>query len=427
MLYLTHFLQNNGQVFHNIHAFHKAPETQYLQGFPAFLLFSFFLSCAIICFALKNKKIGENMTPLTIYQDNSHKTTVVSNYFIDEYMSDANAAQIKIYLYLLRQMGEGLATSVCEMADFLNYPEKDIVRALKYWEKQGILSLDVDEKNQLTGIHMLPFPESMVNKKTSTTVSLDVSKNVASTSVDTKKPTQEQHTGEIVVRNAGTYVKPVYSLDDLKQFKEKDSTSELIFIIESYLRRTLSGSDLQTIYFFSETLKMSDDLIDYLFQYCIERGKSDFHYIEKVAINWVENGIKTPTEAKEFSYKYAKIVYTVMKALGKATVPTEEEASYVHTWSKDLGFTDDIILEACKRSVTGTDKNRLQYADTILKSWKNNQVITINDIEKLDEDFKKRKTSASGQQKPNYKKGSFYQFEQRDYDFDALEKQLLTK
>lgn len=367
------------------------------------------------------------MTPLTIYQDNSHKTTVVSNYFIDEYMSDANAAQIKIYLYLLRQMGEGLATSVCEMADFLNYPEKDIVRALKYWEKQGILSLDVDEKNQLTGIHMLPFPESLVNKKTSTTVSLDVSKNVASTSVDTKKPTHEQHTGEIVVRNAGTYVKPVYSLDDLKQFKEKDSTSELIFIIESYLRRTLSGSDLQTIYFFSETLKMSDDLIDYLFQYCIERGKSDFHYIEKVAINWVENGIKTPTEAKEFSYKYAKIVYTVMKALGKATVPTEEEASYVHTWSKDLGFTDDIILEACKRSVTGTDKNRLQYADTILKSWKNNQVITINDIEKLDEDFKKRKTSASGQQKPNYKKGSFYQFEQRDYDFDALEKQLLTK
>ena len=169
---------------------------------------------------------------------------------------------------------------------------------------------------------------------------------------------------------------------------------------------------------------MSEDLIDYLFQYCIEKGKADFHYIEKVAINWVENGVKTPAQAKEFSYKYAKIVYTVMKALGKATVPTDEEASYVHTWSKDMGFTDDIILEACKRSVTGTDKNRLQYADTILKNWKSSQVITLKDVEKLDEDFKKRKTPST--QKPNYKKGSFYQFEQRDYDFDALEKQLLS-
>ncbi len=371
------------------------------------------------------------MTPLTIYQDNSHKTTVVSNYFIDEYMSDANAAQIKIYLYLLRQMGEGLSTSVCEMADFLNYPEKDIVRALKYWEKQGILSLDVDEQNQLIGIHMLPFPESVASTKTSAPISAKATEkateNVGKKAIDMKKSSEMQNSENSAVRNAGTYVKPVYSLDDLKQFKEKDSTSELVFIIESYLRRALSGSDLQTIYFFSETLKMSDDLIDYLFQYCIERGKSDFHYIEKVAINWVENGVKTPAEAKDFSYKYAKIVYTVMKALGKATVPTEEEASYVHTWSKDLGFTDDIILEACKRSVTGTDKNRLQYADTILKSWKNSQVITINDIEKLDEDFKKRKTSVPTQQKPNYKKGSFYQFEQRDYDFDTLERQLLTK
>ena len=225
--------------------------------------------------------------------------------------------------------------------------------------------------------------------------------------------------------NTDSYVKPACSLDDLKQFKEKESTTELLFIIETYLRRPLGSTDLQTIYFFIETLNMSVDLIDYLFQYCIERGKTDFHYIEKVAINWAENGIKTPSQAKEFSYKYAKIVYTVMKALGKSTVPTDEEASYVHTWSKDMGFTDDLILEACKRSVTGTDKNRLQYADTILKSWKNSQVITIKDVEKLDEEFKNRK-SPSSNQKPAYKKSSFHQFEHRNYNFDAIEQQFLS-
>lgn len=346
------------------------------------------------------------MTPLTIYQDKHFNTTAVSNYFIDEYMPDANAAQIKIYLYLLRTMGEGLSTSICAMADFLNYPEKDIIRALKYWENQGILALDLDEQNQLTGIQMLPFPVSVPN-------------------VPKEPPVPVTETQVIALPNnrPEPFVKPECTLDDLKAFKEKDSTTELLFIVETYLRRPLSSTDLQTIYFFIETLKMSIDLIDYLFQYCIERGKKEFHYIEKVAINWAENGIKTPSEAKEFSYKYAKIVYSVMKALGKSTVPTDEEASYVHTWSTDMGFTDDLILEACKRSVAGTDKNRLQYADTILKSWKNSQVITMRDVEKLDEDFKKRKSNTVSP-KSSYKKSNFYQFEQRDYDFDALEKQL---
>ena len=80
---------------------------------------------------MKRKKKGETMTPLTIYQDNICKVTCVSNYFIDEYMPHANAAQIKIYLYLLRSMGDGMSTSVCEMADFLNYPESHF----DIWEK----------------------------------------------------------------------------------------------------------------------------------------------------------------------------------------------------------------------------------------------------------------------------------------------------
>lgn len=349
------------------------------------------------------------MSPLTIYQDDSFKTTAVSNYFIDEYMSSANATQIKVYLYLLRIIGEGLPISLCSIADFLDYPEKDILRVLKYWDKQGLLSLELNDQNQLVGIKLHPFPA-----------------NAQKIQKDSNEP--KQHTEETKVTNAETPKTPGFektpcSLDDLKEFKAKDSTTELLFIVETYLRRTLTATDLQTIYFFIETLKMSVDLVDYLFQYCIEHGKTDFHYIEKVAISWAENGVKTPAEAKDFSYKYAKIVYTVMKALGKATIPTDEEASYVHTWSKDMGFTDDIILEACRRSVTGTDKNRLQYADTILKNWKTSRVITLKDVEKLDEDFKKRKTS-SPSAGTGYKKSNFHQFEQRNYDFDALEKKL---
>ena len=38
------------------------------------------------------------MTHLNIYKDNDTDSTVIPNLFIDEYMKDANDAQLKIYL-----------------------------------------------------------------------------------------------------------------------------------------------------------------------------------------------------------------------------------------------------------------------------------------------------------------------------------------
>ena len=67
---------------------------------------------------------------LTIYQNNYTDSTVISNRFIDEYMADANDAQLKIYLYLLRTVNARLDTSIGDIADKFNYTEKDVKRAL---------------------------------------------------------------------------------------------------------------------------------------------------------------------------------------------------------------------------------------------------------------------------------------------------------
>ena len=84
------------------------------------------------------------MSCFTIYQDNHTDSTVISNRFIDEYMKAANDAQLKIYLYLLRMMSASRATSISDIADIFNYTEKDVMRALKYWEKNQLLTLDLD-------------------------------------------------------------------------------------------------------------------------------------------------------------------------------------------------------------------------------------------------------------------------------------------
>ena len=50
--------------------------------------------------------------------------------------------------------------------------------------------------------------------------------------------------------------------------------------------------------FIADRLHFSNEMIDYLVEYCVGLGKKDFRYIEKVALNWAEEGISTAAQAR---------------------------------------------------------------------------------------------------------------------------------
>ncbi len=343
---------------------------------------------------------------LTIYQDNYTDSTVISNRFIDEYMQAANDAQLKIYLYLIRMMSARLNTSISDIADTFNYTEKDVMRALKYWEKNRLLTLDYDEHKNVIGIHLLDF---------GTPAAPPVTPQIApvpSVSVPSVTPLAS------VVPIAS---KPNYTLDELKAFKSDESSARLLFVAEQYLKKTLSANDVRTILFISDKLGFSEDLIDYLIQYCVERGKKDMRYIEKVALSWADQGITTPKQAAKLAGKYEKSVYDIMKALGRHGTPTDTEVSYINRWKKEYGFDTDVIMTACERTVLATDNHRFEYADSILSSWYKAGVHHKSDIQSLDENYRRGKTTAR-----TVTSNKFNQFKQNDYDFDALEQEILS-
>lgn len=348
------------------------------------------------------------MERLKIYRDNYVDSTIVSNRFIDEYMKDANDAQLKIYLYLIRMMSANMPTSVSEIADKFNHTEKDVLRALKYWEKNQLLVLDYDENKNLTGIHLLDL-SSAPQATPTPPVSL-----APVVSIVSKQPLAD-------VPESVPFSKPSYSPDQLRAFKDRESASQLLFVAESYVGRPLTASDMKTILYFSDCLKFSDDLIDYLLQYCVERGKKDFRYIETVALNWAKEGITSPKEASRFATRYEKNVYTIMKELGKTSSPTSKEYEYISRWMKEYGFTLDVICEACSRTVLATDKHRFEYAEGILSNWHKEGVKDKKDITRIEELHQKKRTAKPA---PANK---FNQFKQNSYDFDALERELLQK
>lgn len=343
--------------------------------------------------------------------------TFISNQFIDAFLADANDAQIKIYLYLLRHSYHAGPNSVSAIADFFNYTEKDVLRALTYWERKQVLHLEYDNDKNLCGV-------SFVTLALADTVSASPLQNVSLQApiqaADLQVPLQTLPKSSPTT--APVLAKQEYSLDELKEFQSKDTTAELLFITESYLGKTLSASDIRSLFFISEELHFSFDLIDYLLQYCVDRGKRDFRYIEKVAVSWAEAGISSPDEAQIQATRYDKNTYTVMNALGKSTQPTAKEAEFIKRWYQIYGFTSDVILEACERTVLATDKHRFEYADKILSNWKSSGIHHKTDIAKADASYNNRKTKTTTISSKN----KFNQFQQNEYDFDALEKELLS-
>lgn len=408
------------------------------------------------------------MNRLNIYQNVHKEQTAVSNYFIDEFMADANDAQLKIYLFLIRMMSAGLPTSVNDIADKFNYTEKDVLRALMYWESRQLLSLEYDAAHNLSGIQVLsldnpyevhqpapritpvlsfirpasmqsgmtarrpvlagaaaPVPNPMsaqmsavssaISAQPTMQASLAGTGSMAGTASITEYPIQELKAEP---------EKPSYTMDDLKNFKSNEEAQQLLFAAEQYIGRQLTRSDMETILFLYDRLGFSADLIDYLIQHCVERGKKDFRYMEKVALSWAEQGITTPKQAGLASRKYDKTVYTIMKSLGKNTAPAPKELEYINKWTNEYGFLLDVIQEACDKTVMTTDSHRFAYADGILSKWYRAGVHHKSDIAALDASYQRpaKQTQNTGSNASN----KFNRFDQNTYDFDQLEQNILS-
>ena len=66
---------------------------------------------------------------------------VLTGEFLDVHMPKANGEFVKIYLCFLRLLRKSASGKVpaSDIADRLDMTEKDVSRALRYWESEGLL------------------------------------------------------------------------------------------------------------------------------------------------------------------------------------------------------------------------------------------------------------------------------------------------
>lgn len=341
------------------------------------------------------------MKTLTIKNRFQGNTTFVENEFIDTYMAKANGEYVKVYLFLLRHLNNhSTSITISIIADFLDDTEKDILRALTYWEKTGLLSIEYNEEKQITGLELgtckdgVPIP--IITPKT-----ISIAK-----SVKPDIPT---------------------SIRAIKASKERKELKQLLFVSEQYLGKTLSKTDIDTISYFYDSLHFSTDLIEYLIEYCVENGHKSMHYIQSVALAWSNAKVMTLDDAKAHSNSYNRNCFTVLKAFGiSGRNPAAKEKSYIDKWVNESGFTLDIIKEACDRTMATIHQPSFDYADSIITRWKEKGVHHLSDIEALDVTYKQEQTARKKETPKKSAANKFNNFEGRSYDIDSLEAQLLN-
>lgn len=396
------------------------------------------------------------MSLVSLQNSSEQEVTILSNRFIDNFMPRANGEFVKVYIYLLRAVSSSPSSfSLEHMADRLFCTERDIFRALKYWEGEKILSLTYTTDRQLSGITLLePFADAGHMESSAS------SENIFSTAGTSSSPVSAQMAAGISQPVALTGSAPknvslsssnsavsggtsselstsadyIRSLtpDHISELKQNEEVSQLLYIAEQYLAKTLTPTEMQKIFFFYDELHMSADLIEYLVEYCVSRGRKSMRYIETVALAWTRDGVTTVEMARDASSRFSKDYYTILKAMGiSGRNPVENEISYIDTWRKTYGFDLELIQEACSRTVLSTGQPSFQYADKILSGWKRKNVHTLEDVRLLDAEHKKRQLekAVSRKKQPAAQSQSnnrFNNFHQRDYDFTEYEKRLLN-
>lgn len=347
--------------------------------------------------------------------------TIISNAFIERFINDANASHIRFYLYLMYYSKNHRSFSISNACDFLDDSERDVIRSINYWEKQGVFKVTRTDKNTITSIS-ISDPSISDYEASATTPAAGEAK-------------AEEIKAYEINPEEGSANEPL----SLFTYEEEEDTGcdfdlkQVIAAAGKYAGRTLSGSEIDFICDLNEKLGFSAELISYLYEYCcLTKEISRFSYIQKVALAWAEKNIRTVEAAQIEAEAFNKENSLVMKSFGLTRLPGASEKQYIDRWFHEYKMSEEMVAEACDRTILKLNKPNFSYAESVLKKW---FAKGIKDLDGVAEDDKlyhmtKQNLHVVMDNSPKPLNNRFNNFEQRSYSGEEMAditKKLLKK
>ncbi len=354
------------------------------------------------------------MKNISISTENSETYSSISNFFIDYYMTEANGEFVKVYLYLVRLLNLEKNITVAQIADHFNLTENDICRAIKYWIGRDAIRLNYDGEGKPSGIVLLPLKPYYGGAKRSADivqalasredVEADSAERYAAQEGASKKSAPAGRVtvdSPFVKQEKEPPEKTPVTKDDLTDLLHDEDFSSLVYMLQELFLKPVTQRDQETLSYIYDKLNFDVELIEFLIEYCVTMGKKNSRYMEAVAIAWYKEGITTKAQAKEQTDMTTGLVKSLYKLLGvRNRYPTNIEMNFIDIWTKQYGFTDEMVEYAAQIAVEARPASaNFKYINGIMENWYKNGVKNKADVERLNKEFAESKARIAAQAK----------------------------
>ena len=260
--------------------------------------------------------------------------TLVDNTFINEFLPQAPAEYVKVYLYGLSLCSAPNQdyNTVDSSSAFLDMSAEEIAMAYEYWQDLGIVQI------------------------------------LSSTPLEVKYLPVKKHAGSSKIRTKGKYT-------DFNKQVQSILTGRMIKPIE-----------YNEYYNIIEAYHFEPDALIMIIKYCTElKGDNvGYPYILAVAKSFISDNLKTiGAVEKRFleQEKSTSELKQVLSALGlKRSADIEERNNYLK-WINKFGFTHGVILEVAKTIKSGG----IGKLDALLTKYYEQHLFTIQEINEYSE------------------------------------------
>ncbi len=323
------------------------------------------------------------LSKISIQTESANYCTIVSNYFIDNYMPNAHGDYVKVYVYVIRLLANNISDfDTKKAAHDLLITESDVLKALHYWNSLDLINVNIDEISEVS--KPISFNSSKQRKELSTITTMS------------KNPTQ----------------------DSLSKYLEDKKFNMLTKIAGKYFKRPITVSELKIIVTLLEKYNLDYDTIEFLIEYITDNNYKSFRTLKTKAQLLHENGITDYEEAVKYIKSNDKKYISILKAFGfdpETRGITSDEVKLVDKWIKQYKMPLKLIIYACKRTTGYVKENQFKYCHSIITNWHNKGIKTVEDAKT--EKVKKGKTSNT----KTISRKKYTPLHQHDYHFNETE------
>lgn len=250
----------------------------------------------------------------------------------DKYLKIATETQLKVLLYFMRNISEGINAS--KIADALSLPESEVDDALLFWSQCGVLNSEQ------------PKPP------------------------DTKP----------VIINSSLPSRA----DVIKRGLEDQNLMFLLREAQLKFGRNLKQNESQLLVSLYDDYDMKVSVILLLLGYAVREGKCNLSFVKKTATIWLENGVETVEDADRLIADQARqnLAWSVVQnAFGiERRNPSTKELEYSNLWINHWKISADMLKAAYDACIDSKTKLSMPYIAKIIECWHKDGITTPEQI-----------------------------------------------